>query len=299
MKNTLHTWSLLAVALFPLASNALDMGQARSFAIQALEVRASLHFAGEFRWGDAGSRDLFDSYDEAAKKLLGDKSRVLKVVGEEETVRLLVRDMATKQDLWVSTASSHYQENLTLTIETETSRRNSASGSFVSFSQASDAQSSKTLTAGLSTSNFSVAVFGKLVGQDWTLGAATNAWVEVSKGLKIGITAQVTQTSRNVLNVTEGHFVRRFDHYASPSMRIEIQKSWSMSGIRSGAGVQFDWIGGADFSATPAAHAFVSLGKDFVDSRGQTIAKLDFLATRQLGMSGEGWMASLMGSFYF
>jgi hypothetical protein len=144
-----------------------------------------------------------------------------------------------------------------------------------------------------------VSVFGKLVDQNWTLGAKANATLDLGKGFSLGLTAQVSETSRNILNVTEGRYDRRFDRYASASARIQIDKTWSLSGIKTSAGAQFNWVGGASFSANPSAYAFVSVGKGFVNSRGEEIGKLEFLAMKQLGMRDSGWMIGLMASFQF
>ncbi len=315
MKNILPSLTLLLSSLLSLdtqaarpTSVALDMGRARDFAEIVHELRYRKSFMGDFDRGEAYSQDIFDAYDAALSDFLGGDYRVNRIMARSYEIKLRVRDLDSGRDFWMSSiaqkapkqASSvsqeRLQENLTLTFENTTQWTDTERGSFVSFTQAGDA---KTLAAGQRFGNFTVSVFGKLVNQDWTLGAKANARIDLGKGFALGLTAQVSEASRNVINVTEGRYDRRFDRNPSASARIQIDKTWSLTGIKTSAGAQFNWVGGASFSANPSAYAFMSIGKGFVNARGQEIGKLEFLALKQLGMRDSGWMIGLMGSFYF
>jgi hypothetical protein len=315
MKNTLLTLTLLFSSLLARGTQAaqpssvsLDMGRAREFAEIVHELRYRKSFMGDFDRGEAHSQDIFDAYDAALSDFLEGDFRVQRIMARSNEIKVRVRDLDTGRDFWMSSIAQkapkqpssvtqeRLQENLTLTFESSTQWSDTARGSFVSFTEAGDA---KTLAAGQRFGIFTVSVFGKLVEQNWTVGAKANARIDLGKGFALGLTAQVSESSRNILNVTEGRYDRRFDRYASASARIQIDKTWSLTGIKTSAGAQFNWVGGASFAANPSAYAFVSVGKGFVNSRGQEIGKLEFLALKQLGMRDSGWMIGLMGSFYF
>jgi hypothetical protein len=315
MKNILPSAIFLLSSLLSLGAQAagpssvsLEMGRARDFAEIVHELRYRKSFMGNFDRGEAHSQDIFDAYDAALQDFLGGNYRVRRIMARSSEIKIWVRDVDSGRDFWMSsliqdapktpsaTTQHRLQENLTLTFENSTQWTDTVRGRFVSFTEAGDA---KTLSAGQRFGNFTVSVFGKLVDQNWTVGAKANARIDLGKGFALGLTAQVSETSRKILNVTEGRYDRSFDRYASASARIQIDKTWSLSGIKTSAGAQFNWVGGASFATNPSAYAFVSVGKGFVNARGQEIGKLEFMALKQLGMRDSGWMIGLMASFYF
>jgi|GEM_PF-1852249 len=300
--------SLEAAHSAPATSLNLEMTKARDFAEEAQEIRRRKMIMGSFARDQRGNGDIFDAYDAALEKLMGRDFVAVRVLARADEVKVQVKDTEVGRIFWVSSivarpardakpvVRQRFQENLTLTVETVTQWTNTASGRFVSLTETSE---SKSLSAGRTYGIFTLSVFGKLTGQDWNLGAKAQANFDLGKGFKLGVTAQVAQASRSVLNVTEGRYERRFDRNASASARVQIDKTWTLKGLRSSAGMQFSWAGGADFSSKPGIYGFLSLGRDFKNARGEKIASLDFMAMKQLGMRDGGWMLGIMGSFVF
>lgn len=315
---------LLSIPTLPgraAAAAELTLDRAQGLSEWLLRFRRESGIYGDFRAGAPYMDDVFErARAEIDTVLPNGPYQIVAIHAFADAVSLEVRSQPTGRVLRLTSlretraetarvrVSEGFREMLRLVIEDRQSWRDARTGSFVTLTRAFGGTDNR-LDVGRSFGVFTLSVFGRtLSAQDPgvrsqedldAVGASAAIRVDLGGGFSVGLRGEISEVRATRLQLTQGRYRWDSDSHHEGLARLEIQKTFGLSGYRANAGFKLKFLGARGFAQEAAKEVFVGLGRVFRDSRGREIGSLDVLASREVGMDTDEWMVAVTGGFKF
>lgn len=312
----LNTLPAQAAALSYKSEAEIELTEAEAFANDSLQLMKNAFMMGTFRRGRAEDEIIFQEADTLVHELINnDELSVTKMsrdlnsvqfeVSDRDQITMTLTSVIDETARSTTKPQSNYSESSYLVASTqlviEDSQRieNSASGFFTSISTThrSDSDVSR-VNAGIKKGPFTLSIFASPL--DEGIKGGINASLRLqSKGWNFSVMGIVSESFESKVDLSTGHY--RSMKAGSPDgfLNFQVDRLWTASEIKTAVGVNLYWKEVGNLRNSPDATVYLSLGKNFKDSKGRNRGAIELLGSSNVTAKLPNFFIGIRASLSF